>query len=62
MTATPVSLLDRLRHPGDEGAWERFVLALHQIGSVTPTYRAWDRTQGTAGQRFAIGGTGGPPR
>jgi hypothetical protein len=37
----------------------RFLPALHQSGSATLTYRAWDQTGGSAGTLFAINGTGG---
>ena len=37
---TPVSLLQRLRHPGDEEAWTRFVIL------YTPLLESWSRRAG----------------
>src|SRR5437899_3344819 len=44
MNTTPASLLERLRDPGEQAAWERFVLL------YTPLLCLWARRLGLAGQ------------
>ena len=47
MSKTPISLLERLRQPEEQAAWERFV----QL--YTPLLHHWARRLGLQGQEAA---------